>query len=136
MEFAEFNTPDRPERSLESDPATTPTLSRAHWDEIRIDVPVDGVYGYHRYARQHLWGRATVRQRRGPVTALSALELDGNNGWTRAGEVAAAGPLAVWDAILMGPRMIFEPPWERVRHLPTSYWRTPIGVATAVPERP
>ncbi|CAG1004660.1 hypothetical protein PHYC_03161 [Phycisphaerales bacterium] len=129
--LAEFNIPERQERPIQPDAASTPTLSRGSWQPTTVVVPVDGTYAYPRYARMHRWTRATSRQRGDPVSSVSALELEGNTLPTRIGETSASGPLAIWDGVLMIPRFFFVAPWHEVRSLPESYWRTGTGVPTS-----
>lgn len=118
---------DRAEAPVKSDGPSAPTLARA-WDPVTVCVPVDGVYAFPRYTRTQNWTDDTSRQRRGHVTPVTALELGGDEDWTRAGEAAAAGPLALAEALLLVPRMTIHKPWVRVRSLPASYWRTAPGV--------
>lgn len=134
VRLPEFNIADRPEKPIESDAASTTTLARGSWQPLTVYVPVDGAYAYPRYSRMHHWTRATSRQRGDPVTALSALELEGNTLPTRLAETAASGPLALYDGVLIVPRMFFLPPWQEVRSLPESYWRRGPGVAVSLNE--
>ncbi|MDX2131388.1 MAG: hypothetical protein SFY69_04985 [Planctomycetota bacterium] len=117
--------------------ATTPDAARAHdepgprtldrsaWTPQEVLVPVDGTYGYPRYARPPRWTDDTARQRGDPVTVSTALELEGDTLDVRVAETAASPFLAAWDGVLLIPRFFYLPPWQEVRHLPRSYWRVP-----------
>ncbi len=133
-EISELNPPDtRAEVALKSDSPSATSLNRTGWQRTEVLVPVDGTYTFPRYARNHVWTDSTTRQRAEPFTPLSALELDGETGWTQTGELMASPVLAVWDGVLILPRMLFVAPWKEVRTLPESYARTPTGVATTTP---
>jgi hypothetical protein len=133
--LAEFAPPERLEGPPRSDGPSVMGLARTNWEQVVIDVPVDGTYAFPRYARSRTWGRATARQRGDAVNAINALELDGGNRATQIAEVAAAGPLALWDEILLVPRFFCLPPWAEVRSLPRSYWRTHAHVPVSREEK-
>lgn len=113
----------RPVMGATPDTPSMVGVDRSGWEPVVIEAPVDGVYGWHRYARVWHFTEETSRQRGGPVTPLSALELSGDMGGTQVLEAAAAGPLALTDLALMPFKFFTAPPWEEVRSLPENYWR-------------
>lgn len=111
-------------------------LSRAHWETTRILVPVDGTVALPTYATPVHWTRSTSRQRGGPVTPATALDLSGNSGWKQVWEAGASPFLGGYDLLMAPYRMYVTPPTEQVRSMPESYWRTPTGVSPMVREGP
>lgn len=128
------NASARPEAPVVPDTARRVTLNRADWRPTTVLVPVDGTYGHPTYAQHFGVTDETARQRGDPVTPLSALDGGGNTERTQLYEAAASPWRAVRDLIMMPVRMVRTQPWERVRHIPRSYWRTPAGVATNASE--
>lgn len=118
---------DRPEKTLKPEGPSLTGLDRSDWAPVTVEQPVDGVYGWHRYARVYYFTDKTSRQRGGPVTALSALERSGPVQTKLVLEAAASGPLAFYDLVAMPFRAITAPPWEDVRTVPRSYWRSSLG---------
>lgn len=125
---------DRPEALRKPDAPSVQGLTRANWEAVRMEVPVDGTYAYRRYARLYHMTDQTSRQRGGPVTALSALERSGPTRLTQALEAGAAFPLAAYDVVAMPFRMITAPPWEVVRALPEQHWRRELTGAQVAAE--
>ncbi|GJQ30161.1 MAG: hypothetical protein HBSAPP03_20450 [Phycisphaerae bacterium] len=125
--------PDRPPAG--ADAPSSPTLART-WAPMTVHLPVDGTYAFPRYTRGHVWTDTTARQRGDFPSALTALELEGETTWTRLGEMGAGGPIAVFEAVVMVPRMLMHDPRRRVRTLPEPYWRANAGVAVAQPAEP
>jgi len=115
-----------------SDEPTTTTLSRADWVQTEIMVPVDGIYAFRRYARLPHRTDDTARQRLEPVTPLSALEQEGDTRADRWREIGISPFHAMWEGVLIVPRMFFVSPNEEIRSLPTSYARTPLDVSRTV----
>lgn len=124
----------RPEAPVTVDTTGVPSLTRTGWAATTILVPVDGTYGHPTYARAYQWTDATARQRGDPVTPMSALDLGGDTERTQFWEAAASPWRVIHDIGMMPVRMWRTQPWETVRHIPRSYWRTPTGVATTVAE--
>lgn len=122
----------RSEAPLASDPPSLGGLNRANWAEKRIEAGHDGTGAFATYATHLRWTDATSRQRGGPVSPMSALDLGGETFWMQAAELGAAGPLALYD-LLKAPYGMYQTlPWDEVRHTPHRYWRTTPGVATRV----
>lgn len=132
VRLPDLHVPDRQEKPFAGDGPSSPSLART-WAPVNVHVPVDGVYSYPKYTREQVWTASTARQRGDAAAAITALELDGNTRLTRLGEASAAGPIAIFEALVMVPRMLMHDPRQRVRSLPQSYWRTPAGVGVALP---
>jgi hypothetical protein len=124
----------RPERALQSDAPSPPTLARGSWERRQIIVPVDGSAGFRTYAKDIHWTRATNRQRGGPVTPLSCLDGSGDTGWVQVEETVCSPFLAFYDFAASPYRAAVRYPWVEVRHEPTPYWRASPGVAVVVDE--
>ncbi len=132
VRLPDLHVPDRQEKPFAGDTASSTSLARS-WAPMRVHVPVDGVYSYPKYTREQVWTDSTARQRGDAASAVTALELDGDTRTMRLGEAAAAGPIATYEALVMVPRMVMHKPWQPIRSLPSSYWRTPAGVGVALP---
>ena len=90
-----------------SDAPSIVGLSRNHWQHTTVSVPVDGLASKPTFATKHLKTNATARQRGQYPTDMTALELDGDTGWTQVGETVMSPLWAAWD----GTRMIFYDLW-------------------------
>lgn len=90
-----------------SDAPSVIGLSRAHWQQTVVSVPVDGLASKPTFASKHLMTNTTARQRGQYPTDMTALELDGDTGWTQVGETVLSPFSAAWD----GTRMIFYDLW-------------------------
>jgi hypothetical protein len=117
-----------------SDPATALTLARETWKPTTVLVPVDGLASRPVYVQHPLLASKTARQRGEQPSATSALELDGDSQWTVVGEIAASGPLALWDGVRMLAWDIWaEPVWkEKVRPPLMDYQRAAPGTQRIV----
>lgn len=122
----------RSETPLASDAPSLQGLSRANWTEKQIVAASDGTEAFPTYVTHLRWTDATSRQRGGPVSPMSALDLSGETFWMQAAELGAAGPFALYDMLKAPYGMYQTPPWNEVRHTPHRYWRTMPGVATRV----
>lgn len=122
----------RSEAPLASDQPSLQGLSRANWSERHVVTAPDGTEAFPTYATHLRWTADTSRQRGGPVSPMSALDLSGQTFWMQTAELAAAGPLALYDLLKMPYGVYQSPPWDEVRHTPHRYWRTTPGVATRV----
>lgn len=122
----------RSEAPLASDAPSLQGLSRANWTEKHVMAAPDGTDAFPTYVTHLRWTNATSRQRGGPVSPMSALDLSGETFWMQAAEVGAAGPLALYDLLKTPYGMYQSPPWVEVTHTPHRYWRTMPGVATRV----
>lgn len=122
----------RSEAPLASDAPSLAGLSRANWTEKQVTAGWDGTRAFPLYVTHLRWTDATSRQRGGPVSPMSALDLSGETFWMQAAELGAAGPLALYDMLKAPYGMYQSPPWDEVRHTPHRYWRTTPGVATRV----
>lgn len=136
-QFRERERPDAPRRPDEPGPRT---LDRSGWAASEVRVPVDGTYAFRRYARQRPLTNDTARQRGEPVSITTATDLAGDSLNDQVLETALSPVYAVWEGVLMIPRMVFfASPREEVRHLPSSYWRVPaarLAVPATPPEAP
>lgn len=113
----------------QSDSPSIDGLSRSGWQPVTVLVPSDGLASKPFYTKQHFYGNATERQRGDFPTALSALELDGDNDWTRFGESAASPLWAFWDATRMiGYDLWTNPEWNEHIYPRPPYWRAPTTV--------
>lgn len=117
---------ERAETTRVDDTASVAGLSRASWAPQTIAVPVDGVHAYRRYTRSYRITDDSSRQRGDYPTPLSALDLVGGEAHDQVLESLCAGPHALYEGLVLVPRLFFVRPDEEVRATPQDYWRAPV----------
>lgn len=100
-------------------------LNRSNWQRTTVLVPADGLASKPFYASEHMYGQATARQRGEQPTALSSLELEGDNPGTRLAEAALAPVWASWDFT----RMVLWDVWTNPPFVEHVYPRDPYARA-------
>jgi hypothetical protein len=113
-------------------------LSRADWPRTDIHIPVDGLYAFPSYAREHHLTKETARQRGSPVNIMSAMEGSGDTVHQQAREALYSPALAVWDLVRSPYDWYADaPPWQE-RWYPTDrpYHRSAAGVPVVVRNAP
>lgn len=118
------------------DPSSLTSLDRSGWSKTVVLVPVHGIAHGPTYTTRHRSTDATARQRGEPPTALTALELEGDTGWTQVADSAEAPFVCMWDTLLILPRAIVERPWTEVRGDQEPYWRSSVWDARTQPSQP
>ncbi|MFZ4575299.1 MAG: hypothetical protein ACOYN0_12930 [Phycisphaerales bacterium] len=122
---------ERPEL-MPDDAPSAPTLSRAHWQHLVVEVPPYSLCSNPTYTTQWRPTDSTHRQRSGQYpTASTALEESGGTAWEQRAEGAAAPFVYAWDALLLLPRMVMTPPWREVPAASETYARSPTGTRKA-----
>jgi hypothetical protein len=114
-----------------SDSATTTSLSRTNWKPTAVLVPSDGLASKPFYTKQHFYSKDTARERGESPTAVSALELGGDDHWTQFGESAASPLWAAWDFT----RMIGWDLWTNPEWTEHIYPRPPYAPAPSTVQR-
>lgn len=118
---------ERDEAGRTDDQASLQGLSRTAWARQTVVIPVEGTNAYRRYSRNYQITETTSRQRGDFPTPMSALELSGKTGDEQFVEALASGPYALYEGLVLVPRMFFVRPCEEVRATPSEHWRAPIS---------
>lgn len=127
---------ERSEGRAKGDGPSVTSLSRADWETIHVNMPVDGTYATRTYAREYFIADSTQRQRGTYPSLGSALDLSGDSTNDRRLEAAVAPLGALMDLVSMPVRLIMASPATEVRSLPRSYVRVTPEVGRVIPTPP
>lgn len=117
----------RAETPRSDDATSLAGLSRASWTRQTVEVPVEGTYALRRYTRTYHMTETTSRQRGEFPTPMSTLELTGDTGNEQALEALVSGPYALYEGVVLIPRLFFVRPCEEIRATPEEHWRAPVS---------
>lgn len=115
------------------DAPTISGLSRANWSSVRVTPTYLGLRTTRPYTKGPRYSTELARQR-GEFPAITTVtdETSEVGRWELVAEGFAAPGWALLDLLLLGPRLLMEPPWKPVAYETKNFW-TPAPVAAVSP---